>query len=144
MCCITNYYISETVLKACLFCRLCVFCITGLALPDMPQAGYLKQVPRFLDKMIKKLSCTELQVVMSVSTQFTLLHVVLFCCCLLCSSFTAACHNSFYFPFVVDKHDIEPSHRCMCTQKAQLSAIPSVSRLSTSRSGGGGVSTGHS
>lgn len=64
------------------------------------------------------------------------------CCfifCLLCSSFTAACHNSFYFPFVVDKHDIEPSHRCMRTQKAQLSANPSAPRLSTSRSEGGGV-----
>lgn len=59
---------------------------------------------------------------------------------LLSLSLTAACYNHFYFSFVVDKHDIEPSHRCMPTQKAQLNAIPPASRLSTSLSeGGGGV-----
>ncbi|KAG7244584.1 hypothetical protein INR49_029603 [Caranx melampygus] len=42
-----------------------------------------------------------------------------------------------------DKHDTEPSHRCMPTQKAQLSAIPSAPWLS-SASQRGVVSTGRS
>lgn len=78
------------------------------------------------------------KVVMSVSTRFLLLDLDLYS--------AAACyvHHSllhviihFIFLFVVDKHDFEPSHRCMRTQKAQLSAVLSAPWLSTSRSGGG-------
>lgn len=68
----------------------------------------------------------------SVSTQFMLLDVVLYSAYYVHHSLLHVIIH-FIFLFVVDKHDIEPSHRCMSTQRAQLS----TTRLSTRRSEGG-------
>lgn len=112
------------------FVDLVFLCITRLALSDMP---HVKST--FFIQLTVNFTLNGKNVVMSVSTQFvSLLSASVIFFCFLSSSLSAACYNHFYFSFVVDKHDIEPSHRCMPTQKVQLNAIP---LLSTSLSEGG-------
>lgn len=92
-------------------------------------------IPTVLARQRAKITCLYQMTFGYVSVP-TPLYVVWFCCCLFCSSFIAACHNPFLFSFGGRKHDIEASHRCMHAQKAQLSAIPSASRLPSGLSEG--------
>lgn len=103
---LTNTHISGIVVKFGLFCRTLVFFMITFQ-SDMtlfPQLLFRQCLTNTSEQTSGKWSC--------------LRRPMSCCCCLLCSSLTAARHNSFYFPFVVDKHDFEPSYRCMCTHKA--------------------------
>lgn len=105
---LTNTHISGIVVKFGFFRRTSVFSMIKLK----------SDVTPFLQLLFKH--CLQVSKLLESEKWSCLHHPRLCCCCLLCSSLTAACRNWFYFPFVVDKHDFEPSYRYMCTQKSLM------------------------